>query len=125
MFNSSPNKVNPIVPDDKAPSEDFIVHNMPEANRFSGQTFSSAQPAKNNVNASSAQLSQHHKIGILIISGGSILIIFLIYLGYNFMIKPAAVTPPANTQITESSEKETTKEEPIVIAPPITAPVVR
>lgn len=121
MFNSSPRTVTPVNPEDKDISEDFIVHNMPDANRFSGQTFSNSQPIKKLPSITNDQkLSSHHKVGILIISGGLILIIILIYLAYVFMIKPVASVPDTNNVATETITKEPVKEEPVTVSPPVT-----
>lgn len=124
MFNSSFEHHNSSKDEStKEIKDDFIVHNMPEAERFSGQTFSNTSikqaPAKP---TPLSGIDSHYKIGILIIAGGIILIGGLIYAAYVFMIKPAAKQPVAPEVQIEVPVVET----PIVTEPivPVVAPVV-
>lgn len=121
MFNSSSDKEN-LINSEKKISNDFVVHNMPDANSFSGQTFSNINPTPkiDTVSAPDNGLSSHHKVGILIIAGGVILIAVLIYLAYIFMIKPVATVTTPNTPVVEKAQPEPVQEEPIVVNAPIT-----
>lgn len=106
-------------------NSDFIVHNMPKADRFAGQTFisPSLNNPKRNLENKEQALSDHHKVGIFIISAALILIMILIYLAYIFMIKPAANTAEGpviqnNVQNQESIEEPVA--EPSIILPATT-----
>lgn len=86
---------------------DFITHNMPAPHRFSGQTFSSAENKSDRAIIVTGPES-HHKIGILIIIGGLILIIALVYLGYSYFIKPMINEPaPVVNTNQDNSQKNT------------------
>ena len=106
--------------------DDFIVHNMPEADRFSGQTFATSntsfKPSPSVLPASN--LDSHHKIGILIIIGGVILIGALVYAAYFFMIKPAAeTTTQSEVLVTPTTTTEPIIEEPVpVVTNPVSEP---
>lgn len=93
---------------------DFIVHNMPKADRFAGQTFNSNPPSSLKVPAikKDLALSDHHKIGIFIMSGGVVLIAVLVYLAYIFLIKPASDIDPA-PQVSEVIEQQKADDKPI------------
>jgi len=97
-------------------SQDFVTHNMPESHRFSGQTFSGQTSGKNDQAIKFSGTESHHKIGLLIIGGGLILVGALFYFGYAYFIKPYLSQPVIlssnNTQATET---------PIVIPPKIEA----
>jgi len=72
-------------------SQDFITHNMPAPHRFSGQTFSDGSNKSDKAITVSGPES-HHKVGLLIICGGLILIAALFYFGYSYFIKPYLAT---------------------------------
>jgi hypothetical protein len=124
MFNSSFEHHNSSKEEStKEIKDDFIVHNMPEAERFSGQTFSNTSvkqaPSKP---APLSGIDSHYKIGVLIIFGGVVLIGGLIYAAYVFMIKPAAKQPATPVTQTESPVIESpVVEEPVT---PVVTPVV-
>ena len=123
MFNSSKKSKIEFSPDKKIEdkvSSDFRTHNMPEPHRFSGQTYINPQTVVANKELERpANLENHHKIGILIIGGGLILVVALFYFGYSFFIKPylnqtpktvadnSVVQTPATTsdEIAEESKK--------------------
>lgn len=118
MFNSSIENHNLDKHEDEIKiNNDFIVHNMPEADRFSGQTFSTSntllKPTSLSVPVSG--LDSHHKIGILIIFGGVILIGAFIYAAYIFMIKPVMKKP-----VTPVTQVETI---PTSVVPAISEPI--
>ena len=71
-------------------NQDFVTHNMPAPHLFSGQTFSSGATKSDKAITVSGPES-HHKIGLLIISGGLILIAALLYFGYSYFIKPMLI----------------------------------
>jgi len=92
-------------------SSDFITHNMPGSNRFSGQTYSALNPKreKSGLGVSNVNVASHHKIGLLIIGGGLILIGALFYFGYAYFIKPyLSPSAPVVTKVDKTvPEKET------------------
>lgn len=106
LVNNNENKV----------GNDFIIHNMPEANRFSGQTFSDgvSQTKKIAPSAVSSSAVNHQKIGIFIVVGGVILIIVLIYLAYVYMIKPIVQAPVQAPKIAKEIVSENKIEEVII-----------
>lgn len=118
MFNT-PNKIENTNNSDKKGEEknaqDFITHNMPAPHRFSGQTFSAQATTKSDKAISSSGPESHHKIGILIIGGGLILVGVLIYFGYSYFIKPLISQPAEvitpNVVATETPVVETPKVE--------------
>lgn len=98
-------------------SSDFVTHNMPEPNRFSGQTF--ADPASRNSKKTGnlKNVESHHKVGLVIIGAGLILIGSLLYFGYVYLIKPYVkpnepnvVSQPAKSNVATTSQPD----EPIV-----------
>lgn len=103
---------------------DFITHNMPSPHLFSGQTFSHEDDLK--IKKTSVIKEAHHQVGILIIAGGLVLIVAIIYIGYLLLIKPV-LTP--QEEIVENQapviEKVATIVEPEIIPPvsEIVAPV--
>jgi Bacterial TSP3 repeat len=112
MFNSPSKTQNTTNPDkkneDKA-GQDFVTHNMPAPHRFSGQTFSDAATTKNDKAISTAGPENHHKIGILIIIVGLILVGALFYFGYSYFIKPMLSKPgPVISPITNAEVSTTT-----------------
>lgn len=128
MFNSSFGHHNSSKDEStKEIKDDFIVHNMPEAERFSGQTFSntSIKQAPSRQTALSG-IDSHYKIGVLIIFGGVVLIGGLIYAAYVFMIKPAAQEPITPvTQVETPVVENPIVEEPIIpVVVPVTIPEV-
>lgn len=86
-------------------SHDFITHNMPAPHRFSGQTFSNEE-SKNDKAITIAGPESHYKIGMLIIAGGLVLIIALIYFGYSYFIKPMVNKPNPVVKIDQDSYEE-------------------
>lgn len=117
MFNSSLDNENLLVDNSETKAgNDFIVHNMPEANLFSGQTFSDgvSQTRKVAPSAVSNGAANHQKIGIFIVAGGVILIIVLIYLAYVYMIKPIVQAPVQETKIQTEIVPENKVEEVVV-----------
>lgn len=100
MFKTSKDKEN-IVPEKKAEdnvSRDFITHNMPAPHRFSGQTFSNGSASKSDKAINIQGVQNHQKVGFLIITGGVILIVALIYFGYSYFIKPSLNQPVAKIE---------------------------
>lgn len=72
---------------------DFVVRNMPKPKFSSGQSFRRTDPEVSKINQSLSPIESKKsfkKIGLLIISGGLIVIIILVYLSYRFVIKPSA-----------------------------------
>lgn len=125
MLNSSFGHHKPKDESEQEIKDDFIVHNMPEANRFSGQTFTNVSSKQAPIIASVGKIDSHYKIGILIISGGVILIGALIYAAYVFMIKPAVKTPVAPVVKTEAPVEETPAavEQVVPVVTPVVEPV--
>jgi len=102
MFNSSKSK-ELATPENKVDDKigyDFITHNMPAPHLFSGQTFSNGATTKTDKAISVSGAESHHKIGILIIVGGVILVIILFYFGYAYFVKPLLGTKEVATPIT-------------------------
>lgn len=110
-------------------SHDFITHNMPAPHLFSGQTFSSESAAKNDRAINISGVQDHHKVGLLIIIGGLIMIVALLYLGYYYLIKPSLNQPAVpvedkvdtETSVTTTSQVEETSlpEETIATETPV------
>lgn len=132
MFKGSQKSKIVVSPDKKIEdkvSQDFITHNMPESHRFSGQTFSGPSVSTSKPTAIS-NVDSHHKIGLLIIGGGLVLIVALFYFGYSLFIKPYVKTNPvANTDKTKNIEVIATsskEEEPAKIVETIatSAPII-
>lgn len=89
MFNiNNSEKIKSPVEAKNQVDQDFVTHNMPGAHRFSGQTFSNGSITKDRLATDNSGVSNHHKIGLLIIGGGVILIIALFYFGYSYFVKP-------------------------------------
>ncbi len=112
MFSNSVKPKNIISSDKKIEEKvnsDFVTHNMPESHRFSGQTFTSQIKPISNKTISVPNVESHYKIGILIMSGGLILVGALVYLGYLYIIKPnlSVVNTPVvvNKVATKTPEK--------------------
>lgn len=101
MFNSSKAKENiaEAKTEDKI-GQDFITHNMPAPHLFSGQTFSNGTKTKTDKAITVSGAESHHKVGILIIAGGLILIGVLFYFGYAYFIKPM-LTPKEIAPVTD------------------------
>jgi len=100
MFNNDSKPKESVNHDNKTEDKvvhDFVTHNMPAPHRFSGQTFSNGQVTKSDKAISNSGPENHQKIGLLIISGGLVLIIVLIYFGYSYFIKPAVSQPRIET----------------------------
>lgn len=95
-------------------NEDFVTHNMPAPNRFSGQTYSTPVRTPNQAQAIPVPSDQSKKTGVFIIAGGVVLVLALLVLGYFVFIKPALdrqTTPPPASQIeTPEPEPETIQE---------------
>ena len=82
---------------------DFVVRNMPKPKLLSGQSFRRMDPEVSQTNQSltaTESKKSFKKIGLLIISGGVIIIIILVYLSYRFVIKPSAQGTPNLTGTT-------------------------
>lgn len=122
MFSNSVKSKNIISPEKKIEEKvnsDFVTHNMPESHRFSGQTFTSQIKPLNNkiVNAPTA-VESHHKIGILIIGGGLILVGGLVYLGYSYIIKPNLSPVKAPVAVVNNTEAPEVVKDPEILATP-------
>ncbi len=92
-------------------SADFVTHNMPESNRFSGQTFSDTKITSSNKSVIIPEVASHHKIGFLIIGGGLVLVAVLLYFGYSYFVKPLlnpTEVPVVNINTIENNEITTT-----------------
>lgn len=94
-------------------NQDFVTHNMPAPHLFSGQTFSSSTVKSDKAIVISGPES-HHKIGLLIISGGLILISALIYFGYSYFIKPMLNQPSAEVTPNVIATKTPVTTEPLI-----------
>jgi hypothetical protein len=107
MFKS--NKPKELISEDKTEdkiSQDFITHNMPAPHLFSGQTFSNGAVAKTDKAILISGAEKHHKVGILIIIGGLILIGVLFYFGYAYFVKPL-LAPKETAPVTNVVSDET------------------
>lgn len=69
-------------------NNDLIVHNMPLASKFNRS--SSGRAVSSGFETGTSNKKNFKAVGLMIIVGGSIFIIGLIYLGYIFIIKPTA-----------------------------------
>lgn len=100
---------------------DFITHNMPPANLFSGQTFFNEANFKKSQQVNSGKAENHQKIGLFIIIGGSVLVVALLYLGYLYLVKPyiKQAAPEINSNIVATNTS------PVIIpdSQPLTTPV--
>jgi hypothetical protein len=77
---------------------DFLVHNMPVAKSLSAATTNHVAYSNLNDNSGSKTTGVNHQsVGLLIISGGVILVAGVIYGAYYFIIRPytQTTTPPA------------------------------
>jgi hypothetical protein len=97
---------------------DFVTHNMPSSHLFSGQTFTDDKVVKKNITNPVNNAAPHHKVGLLIIFGGIILIISILYVGYTLLIKPA-VKPKKELVENKSQviEKIATATAPEIVSP--------
>lgn len=71
---------------------DFIVKNMPALSSLSGSSYAPKTGEKSPQTAGailSSGQNKHHKTGLIIISGGLVLILVLFYLAYRFLILPS------------------------------------
>ncbi|MHB8903616.1 MAG: hypothetical protein ACYC40_00740 [Patescibacteria group bacterium] len=69
-------------------NQDLIVHNMPDQKRIFGNGFFGQSGVSSSFQVA-APKNNHKLVGILILVGGFIVIGVLIYLSFNFIIKPA------------------------------------
>lgn len=98
--------------------EDFLIRNMPAAERLSGRFLnpdalkSGGGSGVSNVSQSSVSAKHNFKaVGLIIIVGGLIVIGFLIFLVYRFIISPAA--RPATQEVPSAAIEEKAVEEPL------------
>lgn len=90
-------------------NQDLLVHNMPNLGRMAGATVQISPTAKTSHPTSGSSLSlsgpdnKHKKIGLLIIIGGVILIIALVYASYIFIIKPSSTSQIVNQEKNQES----------------------
>ena len=98
-------------------NQDLIVHNMPDQKRIFGNGIIAQSGISSNFQVA-APKNNHKVVGSLILVGGFIVIAFLVYLSFNFIIKPA--TQNNNVYIPQV-EKVTSQATDTV---PIVAPMV-
>jgi len=99
---------------------------MPEPHRFSGQTYGGTPAAASSALAKPVNIENHHKVGMIIMGGGLILIAALFYFGYTLFIKPyLSPKPLANTSNVVSSQtpaisdvKKVEAVKPVEVIPP-------
>lgn len=100
--------------------QDLLVRNMPSLNRMGGSVVQISPAIKSGRQTSGSSLNlnndgnKHQKIGMLIIIGGLILIIGLVYLSYVFVIKPFTVSRPVVQESAPSSTSPILSEEQII-----------
>jgi len=83
-----------------APTPDFMVRNMPKPQALSGVSYQSAGQGIGDGRlrtVAPAAGNNFKKVGLVIISGGIIVVISLVYLSYLFIIKPSVKKPAVNT----------------------------
>lgn len=95
-------------------AQDFITHNMPAPHLFSGQTFPASATIKSDKAINNPGPESHHKVGLLIIGGGLILIVALIYFGYTYFVKPMLSQPVASTEVSQIATTTPVKIIPVI-----------
>ncbi len=96
-------------------NQDLIVHNMPDQKRILGNGFL-AQSGVSSSFQVSAPKNNHKIVGAFILIGGFIVIGFLVYLSFNFIIKPATQNTNVYVpKINNTTGNQATDTEPVVV----------
>jgi hypothetical protein len=108
-------------------NQDLIVHNMPDQKRIFGNGFLAQSGVSSSFQVSPPK-NNHKVVGALILIGGFIVIGFLVYLSFNFIIKPATQNnnvyiPKTNNPVVDQASSTESIPVPMVINVSTTTPI--